>query len=426
MVESAEFLGSDLLKQLTLSPEEKEIPQPVVLLVDDRPENIVALKAVLEPVGATFLVAHSGEEALRLLLKNDVALILMDAQMPGMDGFETTEMIRRRERNRSVPIIFLTAYSTDPRYLFQGYSVGAVDFIAKPFNPDILCSKVKVFVELYRQNELIKLQGKKLIESEKRDIERQRAEMAREFERESIKAINRQLEERVAERTAELLQVNEQLEAFCYSISHDLRAPLRAISSTSHILLEDAGQKLNSKERHELERQAAAANRLALLIDNLLALARLTRRNLDTQNVDITGLAKDAAQSALHHEWPAPIEINVHDGMRAECDPQMVAILLQNLVENACKYSPNGGRIEIGQKLEDDRRSFFVSDEGVGFEMKYAHKIFQPFERLVLENEFPGTGIGLASAQRVVNRHRGEIWVESEPGVGSTFYFTLG
>lgn len=402
------------------------IQQANILLVDDRRENLLALEAILEPLGENLHRATSGTEALRHVLRHDYAVILMDAHMPGMNGFDTAAMIRTRERTRNIPIIFVTAYSKDRRYVFQGYSVGAVDFITKPFDPDILRSKVKVFVELYKKNEQIKLQEKLLHESELREAERRQRELAEALEREHIRALNVELEKRVAERTAELLSANEQLEAFCYSVSHDLRAPLRAITSTSMMLLEDAGHKLSEEETEQLLRQAAAAKRLGTLIDDLLQLSRLSRREMRVIEVDLSKIAKDEAKELLKEPWPAKIKIKVQPGMRAVCDPVLARMLYQNLLENACKYSPDGGEIQVGSCREDNKDVFFVRDQGIGLDMAYAHKIFLPFERLVLETEYEGTGIGLANAHRVVTRHNGRIWVDSEPGKGATFYFTLG
>ena len=381
-----------------------------VLLVDDRPENLVALSAVLEPLGETLLRANSGREALRLLLKHDFAVILMDAQMPEMDGFETASLIRQRERNRHVPIIFVTAYGKDAETMLQGYSVGAVDYIAKPFNAEILRYKVRVFVELYKRGEEIKRQAELLRQSE-----------LREAEQEHMRRLNAELEARVQERTRELQDANGELEAFCYSVSHDLRAPLRGILSTSRILL-DESQQLGEDERQLLDRQAAAAKRMAILIDDLLHLSRLGRRAMERKEIDFTGLVHEVVKEVLSREWTQPPEFEVAPDLRTNGDRGLLRIMLENLLENACKYSPQGGKIEVGQ----DGDGFFVRDQGVGFDMQYAHKLFLPFERLVHDSEYPGTGIGLANVERIVRRHGGRIWAESEMGKGSIFRFTLG
>lgn len=381
-----------------------------VLLVDDRSENLVALSAVLEPLGETLLRAHSGREALRLVLKHDFAVILMDAQMPEMDGFETASLIRQRERNRHVPIIFVTAYGKDAETMLQGYSVGAVDYIAKPFNAEILRYKVRVFVELYKRGEEIKRQAELLRQSE-----------LREAEQAHIRRLNAELEARVQERTRELQDANEELEAFCYSVSHDLRAPLRAILSTSRILVEES-VRLEEGDREMLDRQAAAAKRMSILIDDLLHLSRLGRRTMERKEFDLTTLVHEVAKEVLSREWAHPPVFDVEPDLRINGDRGLLRIMLENLLENACKYSPNGGTIQVGR----DGDTYFVKDQGVGFDMQYAHKLFLPFERLVHDHEYPGTGIGLANVDRIIRRHGGRIWAESVMGEGSTFRFTVG
>ena len=380
-----------------------------ILLVDDRSENLVALAAILEPLGEELVRATSGTEALRALLRDDFAVILMDAQMPGMDGFETATIIRQRERNRHVPIIFVTAYGKDVESMLQGYSVGAVDYIAKPFNADILRYKVRVFVELHKRGEEIQRQAQQLREAE-----------LREAEQEHIRRLNAELEDRVRDRTKELEAANGELEAFCYSVSHDLRAPLRAILATSRLLLEET-KGLDTQEVELLERQASAAKRMSLLIDDLLQLSRLGRRSMERVPIDLTGMAREVADEVSRREWASPPRVEVHDELRLDGDRGLVRVVVENLLENAFKYSPNGGTVTVGK----DDQGFFVRDEGVGFDMSYAHKLFLPFERLVHDHEYPGTGIGLAIVERVIRRHNGRIWAESEPGKGATFRFTV-
>ena len=234
--------------------------------------------------------------------------------------------------------------------------------------------------------------------------------------RRELGAANERLEARVAERTEDLQRAVREAEGFNYSISHDLRTPLRAIAMTSSVLMEEAGDGLLPEHQELLERQNAAAARLALLIDGLLGLSRLSRVELKRQPIDMTEAARRAAADV------STCAVEVQPGMTAEADPGLVHSVWQNLVDNACKFSPNGCAVRVGE----EGGAFFVRDEGVGFDMRYAPKIFLPFERLVADSEFPGTGIGLANVKRIVERHGGRVWAESEPGKGSTFWFTLG
>jgi two-component system, sensor histidine kinase and response regulator len=395
------------------------------LIVDDHAENLTALEAVLGPLGENLLFAKSGAEALRCILQQEISVILMDVQMPSMDGFETASVIRTREASAHIPIIFITAISKDQQAMFQGYAVGAVDYIAKPLNGDILKSKVRVFVELYKKNKQIQRQAQLIHEAELRDRERREKEREREKEQERLKVLQSELELRVAERTAQLVAANSEMEAFCYSVSHDLRSPLRAITSTSMILLQDAEEKLAAEELNLLRRQATAAKRLGTLIDDLLQLSRLGRKKMELVEIDFTAMCADAAADLAGRYLDRKIKTEIEPGMTCMADPGLAQILLHNLLDNAFKYSPRGGKIKIYRENVDGFRAVCIQDEGVGFDMKYAKKLFLPFERLVLDDEFPGTGIGLAIAHRIVQRHQGKLWAEGSPGKGSTFRFTL-
>lgn len=237
--------------------------------------------------------------------------------------------------------------------------------------------------------------------------------------------LNHILERRVEERTAELQEALGEMEGFTYTVSHDLRAPLRAIISTSRILLEDIGEQIDPDSRALLERQAANANKLGTLIDDLLKLSRLSRQQMAKSTVDLSAIASDVAAEVLARGWNQPPRIYIEPGMEAGGDPKLLRLLYLNLLENACKFSPQGGTITVGSLGNNGSTTFYVRDEGIGFDMQYAPKLFLPFERLHRDDEYPGTGVGLANVQRIVHRHGGRIWPESNPGEGATFYFTL-
>jgi len=236
-----------------------------------------------------------------------------------------------------------------------------------------------------------------------------------------LRELNTDLERRVDERTAELLAANEEMEGFTYTVSHDLRAPLRAVVATSSILLEDAGDRLEPEHQELLRRQAHNARRLGVLIDELLQLSRLGRQEVVRKPFDLSFLAQEVANEIVARGDAGMVQIEIEPRLLAEGDSRLVKFVLLNLLENAVKFSPNGGTIRVGKR----DGAFFVSDEGIGFDMQYAHKLFRPFERLVTDEAFPGTGIGLANVWRIVQRHGGSAWAYSEPGKGATFFFSL-
>ncbi|CAN5541672.1 hypothetical protein BH11ARM2_BH11ARM2_27050 [soil metagenome] len=243
----------------------------------------------------------------------------------------------------------------------------------------------------------------------------------KEAERE-LRALNAELDERVQERTAELVDANRELEGFTHSVSHDLRAPLRAIVSTSKILLEDAADKLAEDERSLLHRQATSAVKLGAIIDDLLKLSRISRQGLAVAEFDLSALAVEVVDELVSKEWGPLCRIEIAPDLRAVGDPKLVRFVIFNLIENACKFSPGGGKVTLGQRPDG---VFYVSDQGIGFDTAYMDRLFLPFERLVTDAEFPGTGVGLANVQRIVQRHHGRVWAESAEGKGATFFFTL-
>lgn len=237
-----------------------------------------------------------------------------------------------------------------------------------------------------------------------------------------VRGMNQELEQKVQERTANLLSANERLQGFTYHVSHDLRAPLRAIVSTSRIIQDDFGGQLPAEVNRLLNRQAEAANKLGQLVDDLLKLSRLSRQEMVRQSVDLSQIAKDASGEALSTHPYTEVQVEVAEGLTALADPRLLRLALLNLIENGIKYSPHGGTVRVGQR-EDG--AYFVSDEGIGMEGQYLERIFEPFQRLHRDEEFKGTGIGLANVRQVVERHGGRIWAESEKGRGSAFLFTL-
>jgi len=356
-----------------------------ILLVDNEPGGLLALEAVLEPLGQKLITARSGQEALRQLLAHDFALILLDIRMPDLDGFQTAALIRERGRNRVTPIIFLTASDESEAQKFRGYAVGAVDYVFKPLQPEILRSKVSVFVELARTTEVMRRQA------------------------------------------AELEAANRDLESFSYSVSHDLRAPLRAIDGYSNILRESCGERLGDEDKRVLGKILENAQRMGTLIEDLLAFSQLGRRPIFAAEIDMEALAREVVEelrSAPGQQVPNCVLKPLPAGWG---DRSLVRQVWLNLLSNAIKFTGASEvpSIELGGSSEDGRNVYYVKDNGAGFDMRYYGKLFGVFQRLHSSREFPGTGVGLAIVQRVVVRHGGRVWGEGKPGKGATFYFAL-
>jgi PAS domain S-box-containing protein len=250
---------------------------------------------------------------------------------------------------------------------------------------------------------------------------------ARKKAEEEILFLNAGLERRVQERTAQLETANKELEAFSYSVSHDLRAPLRGIDGWSQALLEDYHHQLDAQAQQYIERVRSETQRMGRLIDDMLKLSRLTRAGMVRETVEISSLAQDIAERLQQEAPQRQVEFHIQAGLTTEGDAHLLEIMLANLLSNAFKFTSKRAeaRIEFGQTELDGERVFFVRDNGAGFDMTYSQKLFGAFQRMHKVAEFPGTGIGLAIVQRVINRHGGRVWAEAEVDNGATFYFTL-
>jgi two-component system sensor histidine kinase/response regulator len=367
-----------------------------VLLVDDDSTKRFALKTILAPLGENIVEAASGADALRQLLRQEFAVVLLDVRMPVMDGFETAQLIRQRPRSELTPIIFVTALGQAETDMGRGYDLGAVDFVFAPVVPAILRAKVAVFVELYRAQQ-------------------------------ELRRYRTRLEMLVEERTTALTSINRELEAFSYSVSHDLREPLLAFDGLSQTLLDDYGDRLDTKAKDYLKRMRRASQRMTSVFDGLQTLFRLTSGEIHRERLDVTELVQELVEEIKAENPDRKVEVQIAKGMTASGDQRLIRILLVNLLNNAWKFTStkNSAKVEVGTETVDGESRIFVRDNGVGFDMIYAHRLFGAFQRLHSQSEFAGAGIGLATARRIVNRHGGRIWAEGAVGEGATFYFVI-
>jgi PAS domain S-box-containing protein len=494
-----------------------------LLLVDDDPDNLLALQAILEPLGQELMLAQTGTDALRLCLDHDFAAILLDVRMPEMDGFETAEMIRARKKSLQTPILFVTAYRSDEQ-LFRGYNLGAVDFLFKPIVPEILQSKVNVFVDLRRTEQLLRRNAEALARTEQRfrivleaapdamvitnqagtiELANSRADSLFGRSREAligrdihsllpawecpdqdlpaaalrrptpelrltayrddgspfpaeitrnsfhtpdgvlittairdatdqadaeakIQKTNLELEKRIAERTAALRYSNEALRQFAWAASHDLQEPIRTVTTYSQWLAQIMDGNLGARESKMLGTIEQHASRL----NQLLAALRQYIQVSDTGQHPLTSVDCNAVVKAAAWNLQAVIQENeatIDCGSLPTISSLELPLvqLFQNLISNAIKYrSAASPVIRISAQEGENCWIFSVQDNGIGIDPKYFDYIFGVFRRLHGAQK-SGTGIGLAICRAAVERLGGRIWVESNPGCGSTFHVSL-
>lgn len=406
----------------------------MILIVDDKHENLFSLKSLLQLHLYEVDTASSGEEALKKILRKEYALIILDVQMPGMDGYEVAEAVTGLNKTRDTPIIFLSAVNIDKRFITKGYSSGGVDYVTKPFDADLLLLKVKTFYRLFEQNRDLKLAQDAL----KEEIE------TRKKVQKQVEKMNLSLEEVVEQRTKELVQVNKDLESrnaelaqYASLASHDLQEPLRKIITFSRIIDEKYlaenpdGQRYMSKVIHSTER-------MRNLIDDLLNYSKLSGQ-VTFSMTDLNDVLSNTLADLEIAIEEKEAQIIVNQLPKIEAVPGQMRQLFQNLISNALKFSKTGEtpRITVWSEYvrkksldavpesEGDFIRIFIQDNGIGFDESYLNKIFTIFQRLHVRSEYEGTGIGLAIVKKIVEQHDGIIGARSSEGSGATFIVVL-
>jgi two-component system, NtrC family, sensor kinase len=382
-----------------------------ILAVDDSTTFLQALASALRDEGYDVVLAHSGEDAIEMLAVQSVDCILLDLLMPGIGGQESCRRIKASPATRNIPLIMLTAVE-DRQTLIKGLSTGADDYIAKSHDFDVLRARIQAQIR------------RKQFEDENRRIREQL--LHSELKAAEARAA-RELAEAKAALVEELEVKNKELEAFSYSVSHDLRAPLRSIDGFSQILLEDHAEQLGETGQDYLGRIRAAAGQMSALIDDMLLLSRVSRAELRVQRVDLSELAHAVTDELKRQSLDRKVSLSIQPGLIVHADPGLMRVLLDNLLGNAWKYTSRTSDAQIEFRAQTDATGtvFLVQDNGAGFDMAYASALFQPFQRLHSSAEFPGTGIGLATVRRIVDRHGGRVWAESKVNCGTTVFFTI-
>lgn len=399
----------------------------MILIVDDIRANIIALKKTLELHNIDVDTAESGEEALKKILKTDYCLIIMDVQMPGLDGFEVVKILSGNKKTKDIPVIFLSALNIEKKYIFKGYESGAVEYITKPVDTDLLILKVKTFLKIYEQQNQLK---------EMKDLLSKEIKIRKEAQD--------NLEIKIAERTKELVLKNEELEfknhelqQFSWVVSHDLNEPIRKIQIFIKII-KDLYLAKDEKAVDYVNRTIKSAERMQTLITDLLAYSRLSSK-VHPEKTDLNVVLQEVLSDFdyLIESKGAVIKTNVLPTI--DSIPSQLRQVFQNLIGNALKFSNNtkSPLIEITSELIETKSfdgnpspdgkycRIIVKDNGIGFDEVYLDRIFIIFQSLNDRQTYEGTGIGLAIAKKIIEKHNGLITAKSEVGKGASFIMVL-
>jgi two-component system, sensor histidine kinase and response regulator len=455
-----------------------------ILIAEDSQTQAEQLTHYLENRSYAVTVTRNGKQALAAVVRSKPAMVISDVVMPEMDGYTLCKEIKSLPAIKDVPVVLVTSLSR-PQDIVKGLECGADSFIRKPYDEKYLLSRVDYiltnqelrrterlqlgvqlhfggqshFITAERQqildllistyegavqiNQELEIKQKELREANgalETRVAARTSELAqanaqlqvelteRKRAEEEVQKLNQDLERRVADRTAQLAEANKELEAFSYSVSHDLRAPLRHISGFACLLTEEHSLQSVPEAQDKLKRIQEVTQKMGRMIDDLLNLARLDRQTMVLKATELNSLVENVLRDLKSETTDRKIDWRVGSLPNVNCDPGLIQQVFANLLSNAVKYTRRRERavIEIGQTIIDGQPALFVRDNGAGFDPKYSEKLFGTFQRLHSAREFEGTGVGLATVQRIIRKHGGRIWAEAEPEKGATFYFSLG
>ena len=407
-----------------------------ILLVDDREDNLLSMETILEADGYQFIKARSGREALKILLNEfDFALILMDVKMPNLNGFETASLIYEREKLRHIPIIFITANHYGEENIFKGYKMGAVDYIYKPVNPQLLRAKVTVYTDLYKKNQQLIQQEQKL----KIINKNLQAEINERMNSEQkVMELNRQL----LDKFDRLESANKDLDRVAFMASHDLQEPLRKIRMFCDLLYTKSKDKLDPEAIDNIQRIQKAAGRMQDLIKDIFTFTKISDAEISFANTNLNDHIRDVLVDLENIVVEKKAKIIIDPLPTLQLIPGLMRPLFFNLLGNSLKYSkkdiPPVIHIRTEFNSDDDHKlpgfkekngnrycRILIEDNGIGFDQQYAKQIFDMFKRLHTNSEFEGTGIGLALCKKIMEKHNGFISALSRPNEGTTFIISF-
>jgi len=351
--------------------------QPEILLVEDTPEHIEAVVAVLQNNNFKIRIANKWSTALKLLSRHQPDLILLDIYMPEMDGFELCKTIKKNRAYSSIPIIFLTARD-DEDSIRKGFELGAQDYVIKPFNTSELLARVKTHIKLKQQTESLK-------------------------------------------------EANRELDSFCYTIAHDLKSPLLSINKLIEYLVTDYKNELDNEGQELVTIIQEKSLEVIAIVEHLLEFSKMCEMPMQHKVIQMEPLFFDVYNELVQLQGKRQVEFNFKPLPNITGDPVMMRMLVSNILSNSLKYTLTReiAVIEVSFSESESEYTFAVKDNGVGFDMRYSARLFGVFQRLHSQNEFEGSGVGLAICQKILTRHNGQAWMIGEVDKGATFYFSF-